>query len=145
MHFVICWYFSKPAFWKILSGIPSECQTGWVKIRPNNVLGLLYVQTVCKGYQQMTLLFRVRVGMLTVRNEILIFLFLNQNICCGYSKEPSQWDGSFEHPEHMFSMRQFFWKHMLNWWVRKYFQSYAQKFCLSKPMSIVQYLWHTYN
>ena len=29
-----------------------------------------------------------------------IFLFLNQNICCGYSKEPSQLDGSFEHPKH---------------------------------------------
>ena len=26
------------------------------------------------------------------------FLLLNQNICCGYSKETSQWDGSFEHP-----------------------------------------------
>ena len=31
----------------------------------------------------------------------MIFLFLNQNICCGYSKEPSQWDGSFEHPKYM--------------------------------------------
>ena len=31
----------------------------------------------------------------------LFFLFLNQNICCGYSKEPSQWDGSFENPKHM--------------------------------------------
>ena len=30
--------------------------------------------------------------------------FLNQNICCGYSKEPSQWDGSFEHPKHMFKL-----------------------------------------
>ena len=30
------------------------------------------------------------------------FFFLNQNICCGYSKEPSQWDGSFQHPKHMF-------------------------------------------
>ena len=28
----------------------------------------------------------------------LFFLFLNQNIGCGYSKEQSQWDGSFEHP-----------------------------------------------
>ena len=27
---------------------------------------------------------------LTVCNENLIFLFLKQNICCGYSKEPSQ-------------------------------------------------------
>ena len=31
----------------------------------------------------------------------MFFLFLNQNICCGYSKEPSQWDGSFKHPKHM--------------------------------------------
>ena len=29
------------------------------------------------------------------------FLFLSQNICCGYSKEPSKWDGSFEQPKHM--------------------------------------------
>ena len=36
-----------------------------------------------------------------VRTRKLFFLFLNQNICCGYSKEPSQWDGSFEHPKHM--------------------------------------------
>ena len=30
-----------------------------------------------------------------------IFLFLNRDICCGYSKEPSQGDGSFEHPKLM--------------------------------------------
>ena len=29
------------------------------------------------------------------------FVYLNQNICCGYSKEPSQYDGSFEHPKLM--------------------------------------------
>ena len=39
-----------------------------------------------------------------VRNWKLCFLFLNQNICYGYSKEPSQWDGSFEHPKHMFKL-----------------------------------------
>ena len=32
------------------------------------------------------------------------FLLLNQNICCGYSKEPSQGDGSLEHPEHMLKL-----------------------------------------
>ena len=34
----------------------------------------------------------------------LIFLFLNQKICCGYSKEPSHWDGSFEHPKQMLKL-----------------------------------------
>ena len=34
--------------------IPSGCQSGWLQIRPNNLLGLIWVQTVCKGYQQMT-------------------------------------------------------------------------------------------
>ena len=33
-----------------------------------------------------------------------IFLFLNQNICCGYSKEPSQRDGSYEHPKQMLKL-----------------------------------------
>ena len=36
--------------------------------------------------------------------EKLVFSFLNQNICCGYSKEPSQWDGSFEHPKHIIKL-----------------------------------------
>ena len=34
----------------------------------------------------------------------IIFLILNQSICWGYSKEPSQWEGSFEHPKHMFRL-----------------------------------------
>ena len=32
------------------------------------------------------------------------FLFLNQNIYCGYSKELSQWGSSFEHPKHMLTI-----------------------------------------
>ena len=36
-----------------------------------------------------------------MRTKILFFLFLNPNRCCGYSKEPSQCDSSFEHPKHM--------------------------------------------
>ena len=32
------------------------------------------------------------------------FLFFNQNICCGYSKESSQCDGSFEHTEHILKL-----------------------------------------
>ena len=41
---------------------------------------------------------------LRVRNWKWFFLFLKQNICCGYSKEPSRWDGSFEHPKHKFKL-----------------------------------------
>ena len=33
-----------------------------------------------------------------------MFLFLIQNICCGYSKESSQLDDSFEHPKHMIKL-----------------------------------------
>ena len=31
-------------------------------------------------------------------------LFLNQTICCGYSKEPSPRDGSFGHPKQMLKL-----------------------------------------
>ena len=41
---------------KILFGIPSECQTIWIQVKPDNLSGLIWVQTVCKGYQQMTLI-----------------------------------------------------------------------------------------
>ena len=34
--------------------MPSEYQTVWIQIRPNVLSGLTWIQTVCKGYQQMT-------------------------------------------------------------------------------------------
>ena len=34
--------------------IPSGCQTVWIQIRSNVFSGLIWVQTVCKGYQQIT-------------------------------------------------------------------------------------------
>ena len=39
-------------FRKILSGIPSVCQRVSIQIRPDNLSGLVWIQTVCKGYQQ---------------------------------------------------------------------------------------------
>ena len=33
----------------------SECQTVWIQISPNKVMGLIWIHTVCKSYQQMTL------------------------------------------------------------------------------------------
>ena len=35
--------------------MPSEYQTDWVQIRPDILSGLIWVQFVCKGYEQMTL------------------------------------------------------------------------------------------
>ena len=47
-------FFQNQLFRKIISGIPSECITDWIQIRPNVLSGLAWAQTVCKGYQQMT-------------------------------------------------------------------------------------------
>ena len=50
-------FFSKSVclllFLKHLSGtcISVECQAVWIEIMPNVLLGLIWVQIVCKGYQ----------------------------------------------------------------------------------------------
>ena len=43
-------FFRNQLFRKILSGIVLECQTVWIQIRPDI---MAWVQTVCKGNQQM--------------------------------------------------------------------------------------------
>ena len=45
-------FFQNQLFWKNLSGIPSECQTVWIQIRPDILSVLVWVQIVCKGFQQ---------------------------------------------------------------------------------------------
>ena len=47
--------FQNQLFRKILSRIPSECQTDWIQIRPDVMSGVIWVQTVFKSYQQTTL------------------------------------------------------------------------------------------
>ena len=42
--------FSKSTFWKIPSGWPSGCPTVRIEIRTDLLLGLIWVQTVCKDY-----------------------------------------------------------------------------------------------
>ena len=49
-------FFRNQLFQKIyFRNIPSECQTVWFQIRPDVLSGLIWFQTVCKGYQQTTL------------------------------------------------------------------------------------------
>ena len=44
------------------------------------------------------------IALLSYSGKNSFFIFLNQTFCFGYSKEPSQCDGSFEHPKHMLKM-----------------------------------------
>ena len=48
---LIVFFFQNHLFRKNLSGIPSECQTVWIQIRPDILSGLIRVQSVWKGYQ----------------------------------------------------------------------------------------------
>ena len=48
-------FFEYQFFRKILSGLPSECQTVWIQIRPDLLSGLIWVQTLGKLYQETTL------------------------------------------------------------------------------------------
>ena len=45
-------FFQSQLFQKILAEIPSECQTVLIQIRPDILSGLIWVNTVCKEYQQ---------------------------------------------------------------------------------------------
>ena len=63
---LLIFFFKNKLFEKILSGIPSERQTVCILIRPDESSGLIWVQTVCQGYQQTTLVDRVK----TLENKI---------------------------------------------------------------------------
>ena len=41
-------FFQNQVFRKIISGIPSECQTDWIQIRPDILSGLICVQSVSR-------------------------------------------------------------------------------------------------
>ena len=45
-------FFQNKLFQNILSGTLSECQIVWIQIRTDRMSVLIWVQTVCKGYQQ---------------------------------------------------------------------------------------------
>ena len=52
-------FISKSTFFRNISpGISSECQTVWIQIRYKVLPGLKWIQTVCRGYQETTLVGR---------------------------------------------------------------------------------------
>ena len=52
--------FLKSTFFETFFQEYHQCQTIWIQIRPDKMSGLIRVQTVCKGYQQATLVGRVK-------------------------------------------------------------------------------------
>ena len=38
----------------------NQCKTVWIQIRPDILFGLIWLQFVCKGYQQMTPVIRLK-------------------------------------------------------------------------------------
>ena len=61
---------------------------------------------------------RVRIGK-------IFSLFLIQIVCCGYSKEPSQCEGSLQHQKHIFELIG-----------KEIIAILRLKICLSSPMSV---------
>ena len=45
-------FFQNQLFWKPISGIQSECQTVRIRIRSDILSGLIWIQTVCKGFSR---------------------------------------------------------------------------------------------
>ena len=106
-------FFKINVFWKIISAIPSECQRVWTRIRPDIMSDLIWVQTVCKDYQQMTLvgkLFSNKAKHLIICSENI----QNNNKPLAYNPPPPpqkkrKVSGSFKYPQNMFKWRKEFW------------------------------------
>ena len=90
MIFCSLHFFQNHLYRNILSGIPSDCQTVWVQIRPDNLSGLIWVQTVCKGFQRTTLVDKyicvVKVGIALgkVNYELIKFQARSSYSKCDY-------------------------------------------------------------
>ena len=68
-------FFFHLLFQKILSGSLSECQMVWIQIRTDILSVLIWVQTVCKCYQQKTMPSLARKESRVNGNPILCFIF----------------------------------------------------------------------
>ena len=75
-------FFQNQLFQKILSRMPSECQTDWIQIRLDILSGLVWVHSVCKGYQQTTLVGNELIPLRTRKllDQSCPFSFLLKNI-----------------------------------------------------------------
>ena len=63
-------FFQIKPYRKILSGIPSGCQRDWIQNGPDVLSSLIWVQSVCRSYEQTTL----------VGNELNTFITNTENV-----------------------------------------------------------------
>ena len=78
-------------FKKIISRISSEGQTVWIQIWPDILSGLILIQTVCKGYQQMILVRKDFFGHLLIDLKITFSKnYFRNTIRVSNSKYPDQ-------------------------------------------------------
>ena len=96
---ICCGYSKEPSQWDGSSEHPKHM----LKLIYKKILTIL-PSTILLTYLWYSLFPNITDPLITVKKWKSFFLSLNQNICCGYSKEPSQWDDSFEHPKHMFKL-----------------------------------------
>ena len=80
-------FFQNQLFQKILSGTLSECQTVWIQIRTDIVSVLIWVQTVCKSYQQTTLVSKELIQYLLSNSFTGNISFIDHELLWGHSSE----------------------------------------------------------
>ena len=109
-------FFQNHLFWKILSGIPSECQTIWIQI-------LIWVQTVCKGYQQTTI----------VNKEFKLVYFAERwiNLSTRKTYPPSQISSKTRNAASRFSNKALFSTFFRNIWLTDSYKAFKTLFKIS--------------
>ena len=66
----VYYHFKINFFRKLLSEITSHCKTIWIQIRPNNMSGTFWVETVCKSYPQKPLILADKCYLVSYRQDI---------------------------------------------------------------------------
>ena len=87
---------STTLFWRGVGGLKLELkdkEAGYQKKKLNLPIQKRYLSHMCK------IIHVFRYG--AVNNKLIFLFMIFINICCGYSKQQSRWDGSFENPKHM--------------------------------------------
>ena len=102
--------FAGPLTWEAMLTVSKHAT--WTFYRLDNASWTIHFTIIISQNCFSYWLFPLKLHKRFCKHSTKNIFFYTQNICCGYSKEPSQWDGSFEHPKHMLK-RYFFYSFTL--------------------------------